>query len=151
MKSLKFVILLSAIFTLTACPEKGILSFGFENNSDVDVYIYLGAIERKYGGTLYPDTAISEVRAGTPVPRGSIRYGNSFHEEVWIYTDTLCLFIFDADIYNTYSWEEIKSGYKILKRYDLTLEDFRRLGWRISFPPTEDMRGIRMFPPFGSE
>ena len=143
----KAIVLLFALLLLTACPEKGdFRSFKFENNSDVDIYIYLGAIERKFGGTLFPDTAVSRVRAGIPVRRGSDIRISRFSQEVWDVTDTLCLFIFDAGVFNRYSWEEIKSGYKILKRYDLTLEDFQRLRWSIPFPPTEDMRSIRMYP-----
>jgi hypothetical protein len=121
-------------------------SFRFRNNSVVDVYIYLGVTEREFGGSLYPDTAISRVRVGIP-----FRSGQTFvYEYHYKLKDTLCLFIFDAQVFHTYSWDEIKEGYKILKRYDLSREDIRRLNHLIVYPPDERMRDIKMYPPFHS-
>jgi len=147
MKQLKISILLLVAPILTACPTERMYSFEFRNNSDVDVYFYLGVIEREYGGSLYPDTAISAVRAGNPVSKGGRRIFHYFNE----HTDILCLFIFDAKVFHTYSWDEIKDGYKILKRYDLSREDIVRLNHLIVFPPDERMRNIRMYPPFNQE
>jgi len=148
MRHLKIFILLLVSLTLTACPKERSLGFMFSNNSDVDVYIYLGVIEREFGGSLYPDTAISRLRVGIP-----FRSGQSFSYEYnyELKDNILCLFIFDAKVFHTYSWEEIKEGYKILKRYDLSREDIRRLNHLIVFPPDERMRNVKMFPPFNQE
>jgi hypothetical protein len=48
--------------------------------------------------------------------------------------DTLSLFIFHTDTLNMYSWEEVRDGYKILWRYDLSLEDLQGMNWTITYP-----------------
>ena len=47
-------------------------------------------------------------------------------------------------IFNT-----IRIGYKILQRYDLTGKDFAK--YKISYPPTEEMKDIKMYPPYKKE
>ena len=41
--------------------------------------------------------------------------------------DTLSIFIFHTDTLNKYSWEEVRDGYKILRRYDFGKEDLENL------------------------
>lgn len=60
--------------------------------------------------------------------------------------DTLSIFIFDAMVYEGTEWEEIRNDYKILKRYDLSIEDLERLNYTVTYPPTEEMKGIKMYP-----
>ena len=60
--------------------------------------------------------------------------------------DTLYLFIFASDTLAKYSWEEIRKGYKVLARYDLSLEDLERLNFELSYPPDNRMQGIKMYP-----
>ena len=135
--------------TLTACPHDHGRSFRFDNNSDVDVYIYFGVVDRYLGGTLYPDTAISEVRCGDFFKKGASIYYHYNYEYDKGNTNVLSLFIFDADTFNTYSWDEIKNDYKILRRYDLSLQDIKNLNYIIPYPPTETMKNIKMYPPYG--
>ncbi len=56
----------------------------------------------------------------------------SFFEE--LPQDTLSVFIFHADTLKKYSWEEIRDGYKVLKRYDLSLEDLEETDFTITYP-----------------
>lgn len=142
------LLLVSLTFVLTACPEDVIEveSFNFYNNSDKDVCLYLGVAKRENGGSLYPDTMISEVKTMS----GSVSLSKNGGYFYYMYnrykvSDTLCLFIYDADTVNAYSWEEIKSGYKILQRYDL---DIKELDRPIYYPPTEEMKDIPMYPPY---
>ncbi len=147
MKQLRFISLLSIFPILVACLVMDYdQSFRFTNNSDSDVYIYLGVVDRSLGGTLYPDTAVSEIRAGVLFKRGESRHYSysSAKEDIWV--DTLSLFIFDADVFDTYSWEEIKNDYKVLKRYDLSPQDLRQLNYIIHYLPTEEMKNIKMYP-----
>jgi hypothetical protein len=122
-------------------------SFRFYNNSSHDVYAYLGEAPRKSGGSLYPDTMVMEVNAGILFESGAKR---TYSYRKNPSTDTLCFFIFDADTINQYSWDEIKSGYKILQRYDLVVTDeaMHKLKFIITYPPTEEMKYINMFPPY---
>ena len=43
-------------------------------------------------------------------------------------------YVFSVDTLEKYSWEEIREGYKILKRYDLSMDDLDSLDWTITYP-----------------
>lgn len=45
----------------------------------------------------------------------------------------LSVFIFNSDTLEAYSWDEVRDEYKILKRYDLSLDDIRNLDYIITF------------------
>ena len=150
MKQLKFIVFLPLILILVACPTPNYKhDFRFSNNSNVDTYLYLGVAPREYGGSRYPDTAVSEVRVGFLFKKGkeeTYSYNYDYGNEP---TETLCLFIFDADTFDIYDWKEIQDGYKILKRYDISYDDIKRLKFQISYPPDERMKDIKMYPPYG--
>ena len=74
----------------------------------------------------------------------------SFEENFGTYFDTLMVFIFDIDVFSHFEWPFIKENYLILQRYDLSLNDLQRLNWRLFFPPSERMRNIKMWPPYGT-
>ena len=148
MKQLKFIALLFILPMLVACPAIDYKHFiRFDNNSDTDVYIYMGLWGR--GNSLYPDTTIgAEVKCGVLFKKGETRYYSYNYDYNQEHTNVLCLFIFDANVFDTCSWGEIKKDYKILRRYDLSLQDIERLDRKISYPPTETMKNIKMYPPY---
>lgn len=49
-------------------------------------------------------------------------------------SDTLMVYVFDADVLETTPWETVISDNLILKRYDLSLEDLQNSDWTISYP-----------------
>jgi hypothetical protein len=59
-------------------------------------------------------------------------------------------YIFDYKVLTTNKWAEVRDNYMVTQRYDLSLDDLRRLDWKLSFPPTEEMRNIKMWPPYGT-
>ena len=65
------------------------------------------------------------------------------------YTDTVFVYIFDAELIENTPWEVIARDYLVLKRYDLTLEDLNSLNWNIPYPPDERMKNMKMWPPYG--
>ncbi|MDR0437616.1 MAG: hypothetical protein LBH22_04860 [Bacteroidales bacterium] len=67
------------------------------------------------------------------------------------FLDTLYLFVFDAAVIENTSWDIVVRDQLFLKRYHLTLEDLQRLNWRITYPPTEEMRDVKQWPPYESE
>ena len=147
MKLLKFVSLLSILLLLMACPHDHGKSFMFINNSDMDVYVYCGiGADSESGDYLYLDTAITFIRAGSLYEKGR-RYAYRYHD-IGTQVDTWCLFIFDADTFNLCTWDEIKSGYKILQRYDLSPQDCKILKDSIIYPPDERMKYMKMYPPY---
>ena len=151
MKVLKFTVLLIVLLMLVACiPWFYDQSITFHNNSACEVYIDLGLISRDMGGTLYPDTSISKTKVGVPVPqRGSCHYSySSDKKDEFKKNGTLSLFIFDADTFNLCSWEEIQKDYKILQRYDISYENIKALKYHITYPPTEAMKDVKMYPSY---
>ena len=46
----------------------------------------------------------------------------------------LMLYLFSRDTIEQVSWEEIVEDYKILRRYDLSLEDLESMDWVIEYP-----------------
>jgi hypothetical protein len=68
-------------------------------------------------------------------------------------SDTLSIFYFHSDTLNKYSWEEIQRDYRILQRYDLSIEDIHVLYDQydipeIPYPPTEIMKNMKMYPSY---
>lgn len=48
-------------------------------------------------------------------------------------TGTMMIFVFDAQVLETTPWDTIKKKYMVLKRYDLSLEDLKRMNWTITY------------------
>ena len=65
------------------------------------------------------------------------------------YTDTIFVYVFDAAVVENTPWEVVTRDYLVLKRYDLTLENLQRLDWKITYPPTEAMKNVKQYPPYG--
>ena len=63
--------------------------------------------------------------------------------------DTISIFILSKDTVDRYSWDKIRIGYNVLKRYDLSLDDLEMLSWSIYYPPTEAMKDMKMYPHYG--
>ena len=47
--------------------------------------------------------------------------------------DSLMFFVFSVDTLDKYSWDEIREGYMVLKRYDLSITDLDSLNWTITY------------------
>lgn len=105
-------------------------SIRVQNNSK-DTILY-------YKNYNYPDTSIDqkepELTRINPNDYSQI-YSKKEWEDVLIPPkDTLSLFIFCKDTIDKYNWSEIKINYKILKRYDLSLDDLKSQKWVITYP-----------------
>ena len=62
--------------------------------------------------------------------------------------DTLIIQVFDSRIIDEYIWSKIRSDYMILQQYFVSLENLQSVDWRISYPPTPEMKDIKMWPPY---
>jgi hypothetical protein len=49
-------------------------------------------------------------------------------------TDTLILFVFDAQVLETTPWDTVKARNLYLTRYDLSLPDLQNNNWTITYP-----------------
>ena len=112
---------------------------------------------RFYGSYNYPDTAISQntpmlLYPVIPHTRDYINSRGKKWEKVLVAPhDTMSIFILQQEVVNTYTWDEIRSKYLILKRYDLSITDLRNLNFVVTYPPTKAMKDIKQYPRYGSE
>ena len=74
-------------------------------------------------------------------------YENIFNRDS--HSGTLNVYVFDASVVENTSWEVVARDYLVLKRYDLSLDDLKRLDWKIEYPPTERMKDVKQYPPYG--
>jgi hypothetical protein len=112
-------------------------------------------------GVVYPDTTLSILKENIdrPTNPGEIyRSGiSNISYERWIASfpnDTVSIYIFNQDTLDTCPWEEIQRDYKILRRYDLSIENIQQLENSngipvIPYPPTAAMKDMKMYPPYG--
>ena len=149
MKKIKFILLvITIIFIVTGCPDflGNIYRIKIHNKTNDAIRFYIN-----YN---YSDTSISQNK---PVLLDLIRpqrfvYFDSKKkwEEVLVPpNDTMSIFFFSESVVNTHTWEEIRDSYLILKRYDLSYYDLKYLKWEVTYPPTEKMKNMRMYPPYG--
>ena len=138
------IIVLASFILICSCrhgldPYYGLCVY---NNSDNEIYAYLA--EGGAYATSYPDTMLPEKSPGIKssllpiVPLGSkwcfgstIRWNKIIQQ---LPHDTLSIFILDADTVSKYSWETIRNNNKILKRYDLSISDLEKTGYRVYYP-----------------
>ena len=115
------------------------IGFYIVNNADYPIGFYI-ADGGPYG-TYYPDSLpetndyiIYDIR-NVIQPGIKIRHCPSweayFKDQPF---DTLSVFIFHTDTLNKYSWEEVRDGYKILKRYDLGKDDLENMHHQLVYP-----------------
>jgi hypothetical protein len=109
-----------------------------ENNANHPIGCYFG-LGGNFG-TMYPDTTlpksnqyiINEIKASSrSIYDSGIKWEEIFED---LPQDTMSVYIFHTDTLNKYTWEEVRNGYMILKRYDLSLEDLESMNWTITYP-----------------
>lgn len=49
-------------------------------------------------------------------------------------TERLSIFVLSKDTVESYSWEEIRSDYQILKRYEINEQDLINMGGSVTYP-----------------
>lgn len=105
-------------------------------------------------GLHYPDTSLPEVSdrisieilpgSKNAVAGGDVTWAQIFASQFPL--DTLSFFVLHSDTVSKFIWNDIKSDYKILKRYDVSLTDLEKLNYTLTYPPDSTMRGIKMYP-----
>ena len=133
-------------------------SIYIDNNSEFTISFYIPLIGMN--GGIYPDTTITfdKKNVGYPTKSGDIAHAgiSNISLERWVQSfpnDTVSIYIFDKEILDSFLWEIIQQDYNILQRYDLSLEDFYTLYNKskipvITYPPTEAMKDMKMYPPY---
>jgi hypothetical protein len=156
---MRALLLFTIALLATSCREESSschFRIVFNNNYDKNTYTFLGigypdtilAIRLTYGIFENNEYTQSGQNNGDALrhPRNNcLEY--IFQREI---TDTLMFYIIDVSIVENNSWQTIIDNYLVLQRYDLSLEDIQQLGWSLSFPPTEAMKDMKMYPPYGT-
>jgi hypothetical protein len=157
------VLLFLAIHLITGCREKeGInchRSISFKNNTDKELVVMMDY--------LYPDTIKGIAATGGyilnadwRVQPGEIGNKDALHiRSCWearfegslMPSDTIMIFVFATQVLESMPFPDVYENYLILKRYDLSLQDLQNLDWQISYPPTEEMKDMKMYPPYNNE
>jgi hypothetical protein len=125
---------LSIIFAMMLCGSSceklvdHVYSIKIQNNT--------AEVIQFYASYTYPDTTIVNEK-----PRLKIAYPSSYSywdsKEKWediLPSDTISMYILSKDTVDKYSWDLIRSGNKILKRYDLSIKDLEKQNWTITYP-----------------
>jgi hypothetical protein len=158
MKHLIAILLLNSLL-LCGCENWPYRRYSFciQNNSKYTIRVHAATSANK---GVYPDTTLYTIESND-MTRKIIPFSEHFSEfgaspeEIFSYLpkDTLSVYIFCQDTLDSYSWEEIQYGYKILRRYDLSIEDIKMLYNKnnvpkIPYPPDERMKHMKMYPPY---
>lgn len=150
---------------------------GVENNSNDSLLVYLALDQPPRNPTVYPDTclpkdiyvgfinlphtndSLSGYLVGIP-PREQMAvectiintdyWGNGKLDKFFdklIRVKVLSFFFISADTLNKYGYDYVASHNMIQARYDLTESDMRHLDMMIPYPPTESMKGMKIWMP----
>jgi hypothetical protein len=110
------------------------------NNSNMNIYYSFSFV--------YPDTTLKMVyppfnpllssQANKILPKrqsdltiNARRWEYVFENE--LKDGILIIFIFEGDLIEKMPWEQVVKEYKILKRYEFTLEDIKKQNWVINY------------------
>ena len=156
---MKKLFVLYALLLTTACgPEENETchrGIKFYNNFDRDVYVIVS-------NEFYPDT-MQTVRSANQIfsnnQHRKTQAGKSNTDAIYLrrgcvesffnYEDTIMFFVFDAYTVENIPQMTITDKYLVLRRYDLSKEDLVLLNWNLYYPPTEEMKHMKMYPPYG--
>jgi hypothetical protein len=106
---------------------------------------------------MYPDTMLSHdfffttIEPGETVSDAITNWGrNNTMRALYeaLPSDTICYFFIDADTIAHYGRINVCDDYRILVRYDLSVDDVEVLQETIPYPPSPAMRYMKMYPPY---
>lgn len=129
---MNILIIMSIILCGASCEKTvdHVYSIKIQNNTN-DTLLF-------YGSYNYPDTSVVQVKPIlTRVYPKDYNYLDSkkdWDEVLVPPKDTISIFIFRKDTVDKYSWDKIRSDYNVLKRYDLSLDDLKKLSWKVIYP-----------------
>lgn len=128
-----------SLVVLYSCGKKSILGGAdsrliIKNNSDKRIYAY--------AQINHPDTTIGSYNPSLskqdyevlPHSEESL-FSHSWEQDVVkSKSDTLMMFLYEAQTVDSTPWDTVVKRYMILKRYDLSLADLQRMNWTITYP-----------------
>ena len=130
MKTIRFagLIGITLLFLAIKC-EKAVDNYIIIENRSNDAIYYLLSF-------YYPDTLLKKSEYppdGNKILKHEV-INNIPGDPCFEVTDTLIIFILNADTVETLPWDTIVERYLILKRYEVTKYDMERVNWTITYP-----------------
>jgi hypothetical protein len=91
---------------------------------------------RCYASYNFPDTSLNQTKPRLQLinPKSFTTIGSQEKWDKVLAKDTLEIFIISEDTLIKYDWSIIQIDYKILKRFDLSIQDIERLGSNVIYP-----------------
>jgi hypothetical protein len=129
-------------FILTCCAPKDRgdchYKINFINNSQSILYVFYSTDSEltKYGT---PDPRFNNESKSFPntTNESALKFGNAkpqCGEDKFDSAPKLYVFVFDNQVLEANSWDDVKANNLYLKRYDLTLQDLKNSNWTITYP-----------------
>lgn len=147
MKKLIFLILLLFDLVFYSCNKnlfwEKVWRITIKNLSSNEIYCidpYYDKKSKKISGTnLFPDTALPFVKpqfVSVNISNENYIDFTKDYETVFkaIPSGKLSIYILCKDTVDLLSWDKVREGYKILKRYDYTYEELKNMDWTIVYP-----------------
>ena len=141
MKQITFLILpivLTISIFLNSCERVVQTRYAIyiDNNSNHEIRFYFDGLIRAHN---YPDTILpTSIPPMVPIEAGKrfYQYSSISWEKTFLEfpSDTLSLYVFHPDTLDKYEWSVIREQYKVLKRYDLSIQDLQNSDFIISYP-----------------
>jgi hypothetical protein len=139
--------------TLIGCENVSvdkIYTIILDNNTGNQLFYHVGIDDSPL---IYPNINLPENKQDLKLPKittnvvlgTQTKWKDRFKE---LPSDTLSIYFFNPDTLSKYSWEEIRENYKVLKKYDLSIQDLEKLNFKVVYPPTPEMSNIRQYPPY---
>ncbi len=163
MKRIIIYALITIIVTpfVVSCKRFETYPTGFRNNADYGITVYSILIPPyDYSHCiLFPDTSLPsqkplqmvKIAPNDYVVTNEVSCLNVAELYGTFHTDTISFFVFSTDTLEKYGWDSVQKAYNILQRYDIGVDDYKLLEPNYpTFPPTEKMRNIKMWPPYGT-
>jgi hypothetical protein len=142
MKSKMIILLIVSISFLTlsnSCENLMEKWYTIKIQNDSNNRFFVSAGCERYGLFSYPDTLLPTSKPSllsvSPNDYNNLRSMIKWEEIIKEQPENkLSIYFFNADTIDKYEWPEIKTGYKVMKRFDLSLEDFQGMNWTITYP-----------------
>lgn len=110
-----------------------------DNRSTLTLYNTVGMPGDGNAG-IYPDTSLPNRRpsffTADPHSTGYVVYGTDKIESIFEHQlphDTLSVYVFNAADIDKLGWDIVQKENKVLKRYDLSLQDLQQCGFVITY------------------
>ena len=141
-------LLIASIFLYDGCVMEKFYGVSLVNNSGNPISVYY--TKPNSGEMMYPDTTLSQTKPiFIDIMPNSSRpsYFNQEYHDFFeaLPADTLSIFLFDKNTVHNKAWEQIIKEYDVLARYDLSQEDLHKLKYLVTYPPSPQMSGVKVY------